>query len=57
MGAKAIRGHTLGVSTGNPLSLEPSLNTWNEAAFGTIDWAVYQAGTHGIKLQIPLTDN
>ncbi|KAF2151590.1 glycoside hydrolase family 5 protein [Myriangium duriaei CBS 260.36] len=57
LGVNAVRAHTLGVSTGNPLSLEPSLDVWNEQAFSTIDWAVYQAGTHSVKLQIPLTDN
>jgi len=57
MGGTAIRAHTLGVSTGNPLSLMPALGTVNEAAFETIDWAVYQARAYGLRLMIPLTDN
>lgn len=57
LGINAVRAHTLGISVGNPLSLEPDLDVWNDRAFDTIDWAVYQAGTHGIRLQIPLTDD
>ncbi|KAH8884541.1 glycoside hydrolase [Thozetella sp. PMI_491] len=57
MGGTSIRAHTLGVSTGNPLSLVPSLGQVNQRAFDTIDWAVYQARQHGLRLQVPLTDN
>jgi len=57
MGARTIRSQTLGVSVGNPLSLEPELGTFNEAAFDTIDWTVYQARQHGIRIFAPLTDN
>lgn len=57
MGGTAIRAHTLGVSTGNPLSLMPALGTVNPAAFDTIDWAVYQAREYGLRLMVPLTDN
>ncbi|KAF2842407.1 glycoside hydrolase family 5 protein [Patellaria atrata CBS 101060] len=57
LGATTIRSHTLGVSTGNPLSLWPTLRQTNEAAFEAIDWAVYQAREHGIRLIVPLTDN
>lgn len=57
LGGTMIRGHTLGVSTGNPLSVWPEPRVVNEKAFDTIDWAVYQAGLYGIRLLIPLVDN
>lgn len=47
MGAHTIRSQTLGVSVGNPLSLEPELGVFNDEAFETIDWAVWQAREHG----------
>lgn len=57
MGATLIRGHTLGVSVGNPLSMMPSLGTFNEAAFETMDWAVFEAGQKGLRIMAPLIDN
>ncbi|KUJ08109.1 glycoside hydrolase [Mollisia scopiformis] len=57
MGAKLIRSQTLGVSTGNPLSLLPSPGNYNEAAFDTMDWSVFQARQHGLRIFAPLTDN
>lgn len=57
MGATVVRAHTLGISTGNPLSLEPSLGHFNDQAFDAIDYAVASASRHGIRLLIPLTDN
>ncbi|KAK1810214.1 hypothetical protein LTR12_015422 [Friedmanniomyces endolithicus] len=57
MGAHTIRSQTLGVSVGNPLSLEPALDVFNDAAFDTIDWAVYQAREHGLRIFAPLIDN
>jgi mannan endo-1,4-beta-mannosidase len=57
MGAKLIRAHTLGVSVGNPLSLSPSLGVYNDAAFESIDWAIFQARQHGLRIMAPLTDN
>jgi mannan endo-1,4-beta-mannosidase len=57
MGATLIRAHTLGVSTGNPLSLSPSLGVYNDAAFEPMDWAVFQARQHGLRIFAPLTDN
>ncbi|TVY47505.1 Mannan endo-1,4-beta-mannosidase [Lachnellula occidentalis] len=57
MGARLIRSQTLGVSTGNPLSLMPSLGVYNEDAFKTIDWAVFQARQHGLRIMAPLTDD
>ncbi|CZR61896.1 uncharacterized protein PAC_11793 [Phialocephala subalpina] len=57
MGAKLIRSQTLGVSTGNPLSLLPSPGNYNEAAFESMDWAIFQARQHGLRIFAPLTDN
>ena len=57
MGATVVRSHTLGVSTGNPDSIEPSLGTFNDHAFAPIDYAVAEAGRLGLRLVIPLTDN
>jgi mannan endo-1,4-beta-mannosidase len=57
MGGNMVRAHTLGVSTGNPLSLMPSPGVINKAAFEPIDWAVYQARENNVRLMIPLTDN
>ncbi|KAI1490670.1 glycoside hydrolase superfamily [Biscogniauxia mediterranea] len=57
LGGTMIRAHTLGVSTGNPLSVMPEPGVVNEDAFETIDWAVYQAAQYGIRLLVPLVDN
>jgi hypothetical protein len=57
MGAHLIRSQTMGISVGNPLSLEPELGVWNEQAFDTMDWAVWQARQHGLRILPPLTDN
>jgi mannan endo-1,4-beta-mannosidase len=57
LGGTMIRAHTLGVSTGNPLSIWPSRGVVNEKAFDIIDWAVYQAGQYGVRLLVPLVDN
>jgi len=57
MGATVVRAHTLGVSTGDPHSLEPSLDEFNDRAFATIDYAIAQAGRLGLRLMVPLTDN
>lgn len=57
MGARSIRSQTLGVSVGNPLSLEPDLNVFNDAASDTMDCSVYQAREHGLRIFAPLTDN
>jgi mannan endo-1,4-beta-mannosidase len=56
-GGTMVRAHTLGVSTGNPLSVMPTLGQINEQAFESIDWAVYQAKRYGLRLLVPLTDN
>ncbi|KAK8056810.1 glycoside hydrolase family 5 protein [Apiospora rasikravindrae] len=57
LGGTMIRSHTLGINLGNPLSVMPTPGVVNEAAFASIDWAVYQAGQYGIRLMVPLIDN
>ncbi|KAG8734814.1 hypothetical protein FRC10_011398 [Ceratobasidium sp. 414] len=57
MRGTVIRGHTLGISVGTPLSIEPALNQWNDKAYEAIDFAILAARLYGIKLLIPLTDN
>lgn len=56
MGATTVRSHTLGVSTGNPLSIWPNANVTNPAAFDSIDYAIAAARNYGVRLIIPLTD-
>ncbi|KZT56048.1 glycoside hydrolase family 5 protein [Calocera cornea HHB12733] len=57
MRGTVIRAHTLGISFGNPLSVMPGPDTFNEAAYEPIDFAILMARIYGIKLQIPLVDN
>lgn len=57
MGGTMIRSHTLGVSVGNPLSVMPKPGVVNQEAFKAIDYAIYQARMHGLRLLVPLTDN
>ncbi|KAI0030945.1 glycoside hydrolase [Vararia minispora EC-137] len=57
MGGNAVRGHTLGISVGNPLSVEPSLDVFNHDAYEAIDFAVTAARIYGLKLVLPLIDN
>lgn len=56
LGARVVRSHTLGISVGTPRSIEPTLGTFNDAAFDTIDYAVASARRNGIRLMVPLTD-
>lgn len=57
MGATVVRSHTLGISTGCSLCLEPTLGHFNPNAFQHIDYAIQSAQLHHLKLIIPLTDN
>jgi mannan endo-1,4-beta-mannosidase len=57
MGATVVRSHTLGISVGCSLCLEPRPNFFQQAAWGPIDYAVQSARQHHIKLIIPFTDN
>ena len=57
MGATVVRSHTLGISVGCSICLEPSLNKWHNTAFNAIDYAIKSAHDHNIRLIIPLVDN
>ncbi|GLV59241.1 hypothetical protein KDH_60680 [Dictyobacter sp. S3.2.2.5] len=57
MGATVIRSHTLGISTGCNLCIEPHLGSFQQTAFQHIDYAIQEAGKYHLKLIIPLTDN
>jgi hypothetical protein len=57
MGDTVVRAQTLGMSVGNPLSIEPSLGVFNKKALDVDDYAIYMAQKYGIRLQIPLVDN
>jgi mannan endo-1,4-beta-mannosidase len=57
MGASVVRSHTLGISVGCPLCIEPALGVFNETAFQYIDYAIMAAQKHNIRLIIPLVDN
>lgn len=57
MGASVVRSHTLGISVGNSFSIEPSLGTFNDVAFQSVDYAIFSAKNHGLRLIIPFTDN
>ena len=57
MHGTVIRGHTLGISFGTPLSVETSLDVFNDQAYEAIDFAILAARIYGIKLLIPLVDN
>ncbi|THH09858.1 hypothetical protein EW146_g8551 [Bondarzewia mesenterica] len=43
MQGTSVRGHTLGISVGNPLSVEPSLDVFNEDAYESIDFTILAA--------------
>lgn len=59
MGVNVVRSHMM-TSTGqndvNPLAIMPSLGEYNEEAFKTVDFAIAYAGSLGIRLILPLTD-
>ncbi len=57
MGATVVRSHSLGVSTGCALCVEPSPGNFNSTALQHIDYAIMAAHEHGLRLIIPLTDN
>ena len=57
MGLTVVRSHSLGISVGCNLCVEPSLGAFNPVAFQHIDDAIQAVRAHGLKLIIPLTDN
>jgi mannan endo-1,4-beta-mannosidase len=56
MGGTVVRCYTCGMSLGDPLSVEPSLGTFNTTALDHIDYFIAQAGKDGIRLEVPLVD-
>ncbi|WP_323986746.1 cellulase family glycosylhydrolase [Microbacterium plantarum] len=59
MGVNVVRSHMMtstGQNDANPLAIMPRLGEYNEEAFKTIDFAVAYAGSLGIRLILPLTD-
>jgi mannan endo-1,4-beta-mannosidase len=50
LGARVVRSQTLGDSVGCALCLEPSLGSFNAAAFAHVDYALQQARAHGVRL-------
>lgn len=59
MGVTVVRSHMMTSTSqdgADPLALMPRLGEYNEEAFRTIDFAVAYAGTLGIRLVLPLTD-
>ncbi len=57
MGATVVRSHTLGISVGCSICVEPTLGSFNQVALQHIDYAIQSAHNHGIRLIIPLVDN
>ncbi len=57
MGATVVRSHTLGISVGCDLCVEPALGIFNTVALQHIDYAIASARKHHIRLIIPLVDN
>lgn len=57
MGATVVRAHTMGISVGCSLCMEPALNVFNQTAIQHVDYALLAARQHHIRLIIPLTDN
>ncbi|PPI41518.1 MULTISPECIES: carbohydrate binding domain-containing protein [unclassified Rathayibacter] len=59
LGVTVVRSHMMTSTSqddADPLALMPRLGEYNEEAFRTIDFAVAYAGTLGIRLVLPLTD-
>ncbi len=57
MGLTVIRSHDLGISSGCPNCIEPSLHVFNETALEHVDYIIKAAADRGLRLIIPLTDN
>lgn len=59
LGLTVVRSHMMASTSqdnANPLAIMPRLGEYNEDAFRTIDFAVAYAGSRGIRLILPLTD-
>src|SRR5438270_7602403 len=53
MGATVVRSHTLGISVGCSLCIEPSQGNFNETALRYVDYVIMSAKQHGLRLIIP----
>jgi mannan endo-1,4-beta-mannosidase len=60
LGTTLVRAHTIGISAGTPMSYLTGYSgatpRYSDANMAAADWAVHQAGLHGIHLMCPLTD-
>ena len=54
MGARVVRAQTIGDTVGCPLCIEPSLGSFNAAAFASSDYALSVAAKNHMRLIIPL---
>ncbi len=50
MRGTGVRSHTLAISFGSPLTIEPSLDVFNDAAYESIDFAIMAARLYGLKV-------
>jgi mannan endo-1,4-beta-mannosidase len=57
MGETVVRCQTCGISTGNPLSVEPYLGGFSQTALRHIDYFIAQAQRYRLKVVIPFTDS
>ena len=57
MGLTVICSPDLGISSGCPNCIEPSLDVFNETALEHVDYVIKAAADRGLRLIIPLTDN
>jgi hypothetical protein len=57
MGETVVRCQTCGISTGDPLSVEPYLGGFSQTALRHIDYFIAQAQRYGLKVVIPFTDS
>ena len=57
MGATVVRAHTLGISVGCSLCIEPSQGNFNETALRYVDNAIMSAKQHDLRQINPLVDN
>lgn len=55
-GMTVIRAHTLGISVGCPRCVEPARGVFQSSALEAADYAIFKAGTMGLRIMIPLTD-
>lgn len=57
MGANVVRSNSLGISVGCALCVEPARGVFNETALDHLDYALFSARQHHLRVIIPLTDS